>query len=127
MIAHAYASFHGNKYVTLAMSAIQVLEYLDASGRSPFRRWFDDLDATAAARVGTYLYRLEQGNFSRVEGVGSGVFELRIDFGPGFRVYFGKDGETVVILLGGSAKKRQQAAIDAAHKAWQDYRRRKSD
>jgi putative addiction module killer protein len=109
------------------MSAIQVLEYLDASGRSPFRRWFDDLDATAAAKIGTYLYRLEQGNFSRVEGVGSGVFELRIDFGPGFRVYFGKDGETVVILLGGSAKKRQQAAIDAAHKAWQDYRRRKSD
>jgi len=107
------------------MSAIRVLEYLDASGRSPFRRWFGDLDATAAARVGAYLYRLEQGNFSRVEGAGSGVFELRIDFGPGYRVYFGKDRDTVVILLGGSAKKRQSAAIAAAQKAWQDYKRRK--
>lgn len=85
------------------MFAIRVLEYLAVSGRSPFRRWFDGLDATAAARVGAYLYRLEQGNFSRVEGV----------------------GDTVVILLGGSAKKGQSAAIDRAHEAWQDYKRRK--
>jgi putative addiction module killer protein len=105
--------------------AICVLEYLDALGRSPFRRWFDGLDATAAARVGAYLYRLEQGNFSRVEGVGGGVFELRIDFGPGYRVYFGKDGDMVVILLGGSAKKDQDAAIERALKAWPDYKRRK--
>jgi putative addiction module killer protein len=94
--------------------AIRVLEYLDAAGRSPFRRWFDRLDSTAAARVGAYLYRLGQGNFSRVEGVGGGVFELRVDFGPGYRVYFGKDGDTVVILLGGSAKKGQESAIKAA-------------
>jgi putative addiction module killer protein len=107
------------------MSAIRVLEYLDALGRSPFRRWFDDLDATAAAKVGAYLYRLEQGNFSRVEGAGSGVFELKIDFGPGYRVYFGKDGNTVVILLGGSAKKGQSAAIKVAREAWQDYKVRK--
>lgn len=107
------------------MSAIRVLEYLDAAGRSPFRRWFDALDATAAARIGASLYRLEQGNFSRVEGVSGGVFELRIDFGPGYRVYFGKDGDTVVILLGGSAKKGQSKAIGRAHEAWQDYKRRK--
>ena len=107
------------------MSAIRVLEYLDASGRSPFRRWFDDLNATAASKVGAYLYRLEQGNFSRVEGAGGGVYELRIDFGPGYRVYFGKDGDTAVILLGGSAKKGQNSAIKAAQKAWQDYKLRK--
>lgn len=107
------------------MSAIRILEYLDAQGRSPFRRWFDRLDATAAARVGAYLYRLAQGNFSRVEGAGGGVFELRIDFGPGYRVYFGKDGGTVVILLGGGTKKRQSADIGAAHEAWQDYKARK--
>ena len=107
------------------MPSIRVLEYLDPSGLSPFRRWFDGLDATAAARVGAYLYRLEQGNFSRVEGVGGGVYELRIDFGPGYRVYFGKDGDTVVILLGGSSKKRQSAAISRAHSAWEDYKRRK--
>ena len=107
------------------MPSIRVLEYLDQSGLSPFRRWFDELDATAAARVGAYLYRLEEGNFSRVEGLGGGVFELKVDFGPGYRIYFGKDGETVVILLGGSSKKRQSTAIGRAQAAWQDYKRRK--
>lgn len=107
------------------MSAIQVLEYLDRSGRSPYGSWFNDLDATAAAKIATALYRLEQGNFSRVEGVGKGVFEVRIDFGPGYRIYFGKDGEAVVVLMGGSTKKRQSAAIKAAHDAWDDYKRRK--
>jgi len=109
----------------MSAAAIRVLEYLDRTGRSPWRRWFNDLDAHAAAKVGTALYRLGQGNFSTVEGVGSGVFEVRIDFGPGYRIYFGKDGETVVILLGGSTKKRQSAAIEAAHKGWTDYRQRK--
>lgn len=107
------------------MHPIQVLEYLDNSGRSPFGRWFSDLDSTAAAKVGTALYRLEQGNFSRVEGVGRGVFEVKMDFGPGYRIYFGKDGETVVVLVGGSTKKRQSAAIRAAREAWEDYKRRK--
>ena len=107
------------------MAAIRVLEYLDSSGRSPWWRWFNDLDAIAAAKVATALYRLGQGNFSTVAGVGSGVFEAKIDFGPGYRIYFGKDGETVVILLGGSTKKRQSVAIAAAHKAWDDYKRRK--
>ena len=109
----------------MSTTAIRVLEYLDRTGRSSWRRWFNDLDAHAAAKVGTALYRLAQGNFSTVEGVGSGVFEVRIDFGPGYRIYFGKDGETVVILLGGSTKKRQSAAIYAAHKAWTDYKQRK--
>jgi putative addiction module killer protein len=65
------------------------------------------------------------GNFSNVKGVGSGVFECRIDFGPGYRVYFGKDGERLVILLGGGTKKRQQQEINAALANWQDYKRRK--
>src|SRR6266513_1033256 len=105
--------------------AIRVLEYLDRTGRSPWRRWFNDLDAHAAAKVGTALYRLGQGNFSNVEGVGSGVFEAKIDFGPGYRIYFGKDGESVVVLLGGSGKKRQHEAIAAARQRWTDYKRRK--
>jgi len=107
------------------VSEIRVAEYLDPSGRSSFRRWFDDLDATAAAKVSTALYRLGQGNFSNVKGVGSGVFEYRIDFGPGYRIYFGKDGATFVILLGGGTKKRQASAIAAAAGAWADYKRRK--
>ena len=107
------------------MPEIRVAEYLDPSGRSPFRRWFDELDVTAAAKVTTALYRLGQGNFSNVKGVGAGVFEYRIDFGPGYRIYFGKNGATCVILLGGSTKKRQSTAISAAADAWTDYKRRK--
>ncbi len=68
---------------------------------------------------------MEQGNFSNVKGVGSGVLEYKIDFGPGYRVYFGKDGETLVILLGGSAKKRQSAAIAKAIETWAEYKRQK--
>lgn len=108
------------------MSAVRVIEYVDVQGRSPFARWFDSLNAEAAAKVTTALYRLAQGNFSNVKGVGSGVFEYRIDFGPGYRIYFGKDGETVVVLLGGSTKQRQQAAIAAAASAWVTYKQRKS-
>jgi putative addiction module killer protein len=71
------------------------------------------------------LVRLNQGNFSNVEGVGAGVYELKMDFGPGYRIYFGKDGESLVILLGGSGKKRQETAIAGAKAAWVAYKRRK--
>ncbi len=90
-----------------------------------FARWFEGLNATAAARTTVALTRLGQGNFSNVEGVGGGVFELKIDFGPGYRIYFGKDGDRLVILLGGSSKKRQSASIAAAQAAWAAYKRRK--
>jgi putative addiction module killer protein len=59
------------------------------------------------------------------EGVGTGIFEYRIDFGPGYRVYFGKDGNTVVILLGGGTKKRQNRDIATAQECWEDYKKRK--
>jgi putative addiction module killer protein len=104
---------------------IEIREFLDASGQSVFARWFDGLNAVAAARVTVALTRLGQGNFSNVEGAGTGVFELKIDFGPGYRVYFGKDGERIVILLGGSAKKRQSVAIAGVQAAWAEYKRRK--
>ena len=74
----------------------------------------------------TALRRLEMGNFSNVKGVGTGVFEHRIDFGPGYRVYFGKDGDTVVILLAGGTTKRQDKDIADAHQRWADYKKRKS-
>jgi putative addiction module killer protein len=107
------------------MSEVRIVEYVDTVGRSPFRIWFDALNAQAAAKVTTAIYRIGQGNFSNVKGVGGGVFEYRIDFGPGYRVYFGKDGDTVVILLGGSTKQRQQQAIEAAGRAWSEYKQRK--
>lgn len=108
------------------MLEVRVVVYIDATGRSTFTRWFQALNAEAAAKVTTALYRLRQGNFSNVEGVGGGVFEYRIDFGPGYRIYFGKDGEALVVLLGGSAKKRQQEAIRLAHESWSEYKRRKA-
>ena len=107
------------------MAMIEVQEYVDLEGRSPYARWFDDLNAQAAAKVATALVRLEQGNFSGVKGVGAGVFEIRIDFGPGYRIYFGKDGDVLVILLGGGTKKRQRRDVEAARSYWRDYKRRK--
>jgi putative addiction module killer protein len=69
--------------------------------------------------------QLEQGNFSNVKSIGEGVLEYRIDFGPGYRVYFGRDGGTLVILLNGGTKKRQQHDIEAAHGYWQTYKQSK--
>jgi putative addiction module killer protein len=109
----------------LPLYSIQILEYLDPNGRSPFAEWFTDLNAQAAAKVAVGLTRLTQGNFSNVKGVGAGVCEYRVDFGPGYRIYFGRDGERLVILLGGGAKKRQQRDITEAIGRWQDYKRRK--
>lgn len=104
---------------------VEIREYLDTQGRSPYTKWFNNLDARAAAKVATALIRLGQENFSNVQGVGGGVFEYRIDFGPGYRVYFGKDGEALILLLSGGTKKRQQKDIEAAHALWQEYKKRK--
>jgi len=71
------------------------------------------------------IARLGQGNLSNVKGVGEGVLEYRINFGPGYRVYFGRDGEALVILLTGGTKKRQQRDVEAAIGFWADYRQRK--
>lgn len=109
----------------LPSSSVEILEYLDPNGRSPFAEWFAHLNAQAAAKVTVGLTRLSQGNSSNVKGVGSGVCEYRLDFGPGYRVYFGKDGERLVILLGGGVKKRQQRDISDAIGRWQDYKKRR--
>ncbi|UVT22346.1 MAG: type II toxin-antitoxin system RelE/ParE family toxin [Nitrospira sp.] len=102
---------------------MRIIEYVDRHARSPFATWFNGLNAPAATKVTTALYQLVAGNWSNVKGVGGGVFERKIDFGPGYRVYFGKDGDRIIILLGGSSKQRQQQAIDAAQVRWTDYRR----
>ena len=104
---------------------MEILEYIDAEGRSPYARWFNRLDARAAAKVATALVRVEQGNLSNAKSVGGGVLECRIDFGPGYRVYFGRDGHTVIILLGGGIKKRQQKDIRSERDLWKEYRHRK--
>jgi putative addiction module killer protein len=104
---------------------VAIREFLDSNGRSPYAIWFNRLNPQAAAKVATALIRMEQGNFSASKGVGQGVFECRIDFGPGYRIYFGRDGDNLVILLGGGSKKRQQKDIDLAKVFWKEYKRRK--
>ena len=106
---------------------MQVLAYVEASGRCSFRRWFANLDPQATSKITIALTRLEQGKLSNVKTVGAGVFEYRIDFGPGYRVYFGRDGEALIILLGGGTKRRQEQDIAAAHERWADYKRRKKE
>lgn len=104
---------------------MEIEEYLDCDGRSPFGAWFDALEATAAARVTVASARAGQGNLSNAKSVGAGVSELRIDFGPGYRIYFGREGAVLIILLAGGTKKRQQRDIEAAQERWIDYRQRK--
>jgi putative addiction module killer protein len=106
---------------------MRLIEYQGPDGGSPFAKWFEKLESRTAARVAASLARMEAGNLSNAKSVGSGVHELRIDFGPGFRVYFGRDGAELVILLAGGTKRRQQEDIERARRLWLDYRRRKKD
>ena len=101
-------------------------EYIADNGASPFRRWFDKLDAVAAARITVALSRIARGATSNVKGIGDGVLEFRLDVGPGYRVYLGRDGLRLVILLGGGTKRRQGADIAAAKSCWTDYKLRKT-
>jgi putative addiction module killer protein len=103
----------------------EIREYVRLDGKNPFRIWFDSLGVEAARKVTTALYRLGLGNFSNVKGVGSGVFECRIDFGPGYRIYFGKSGEQIVILLRGGTKQKQEDDIVVAKEYWMNYKREK--
>jgi putative addiction module killer protein len=104
---------------------IEVLEYEDEEGDHPFSKWFSSLNVQVALKVRIAIARMEDGNFSNVKGVGRGVSEYRLNFGPGYRIYFGKDGETLVILLGGGTKKRQNRDIETAQLLWKVYKQRK--
>jgi putative addiction module killer protein len=104
---------------------LEVHYCVGGNGRSPFADWFADLDSMTRAKVTTSIARIEQGNLSKVKSVGQGVLEYKIDFGPGYRVYFGRDGEVLVILLTGGTRKRQQRDIAAAALYWRDYKRSK--
>ena len=90
---------------------IQLAEYLDERGNSPFGKWINRLNREAAAEVTYALTRLERGYQSKVKSVGAGVNECKIDFGPGYRVYFGRDGNQLFVLLGGGTKKQQSKDI----------------
>lgn len=99
--------------------------YITSAGLSPFEDWFASLDGQAAAKITVALVRLGQGNRSQIKSVGEGVFEYKIDWAGGYRIYFAWDGKTLVILLNGGTKKRQSADIEQAKGFWLDYKRRK--
>jgi putative addiction module killer protein len=104
---------------------IQVREYIDNAGRNHFGQWRTKLDPTTRARIDVALDRLGQGNLSAIKNVGAGVTELRLNFGPGYRVYCGMDGQTLIILLAGGTKQRQPADIAVAKTLWKQYKQGK--
>jgi len=106
---------------------IEIQEYIDEDGSSGFADWFNALDTQAALKVTTYLARLEMGNTSSLKSLGKGLWECRIHWGPGLRIYLGRDGNTLVILFGGGTKRRQSKDIEKAMADWAHYKKRKKD
>ena len=103
---------------------IRVEEYVRPDGSSPYAGWFDSLDAQAAAKVTTAKLRMELGNTSNVKWF-AGIGEYVIDWGPGYRIYLAKDGESLIVLFGGGTKRWQQADIVRAKALHAEYKARK--
>lgn len=106
---------------------MRIIEYISPNGASPFALWFNRLDPQASAKVNVALTRMEMGNLSNMKSVGLGVLEYRIDWGPGYRIYFGRQGDELVILLAGGTKQRQQRDISDAALRWQDYKNKNKE
>jgi putative addiction module killer protein len=104
---------------------VEIRYYVALGDTAPFADWFAGLDPIASAKITRAIARMEQGNFSNVKSVGEGVLEYKIDFGPGYRIYFGRDGDMIVILLTGGTKKLQQRDIERAHDYWRTYKQSK--
>lgn len=107
------------------MARHDIVQYETEEGGCPFAGWFNGLDSRAALKVRAAIARLEAGNFGDVKAVGIGVSERRIDWGPGYRVYFGREGLRLIVLLAGGTKRRQAADIQQAKAFWLDYKERK--
>ncbi len=109
----------------MADISITVLEYQTEDGRQPFSEWLEKLrDLEAAQRIDARLSRVRLGNVGDARSVGKGVNELRISYGPGYRIYFGRKGDRLVVLLCGGDKRTQQRDIKRAQEYWADYLRR---
>ena len=104
---------------------LTVVEYVREDGSVPYAAWFDDLPTQAAVKVATARARLEMGNTSAVKWIGA-IGEYRVNWGPGYRIYLAKDGEEIVVLLGGGTKRRQQSDITRAKVLWAEYKSRKA-
>jgi putative addiction module killer protein len=106
---------------------LKLSQYRDGDNAVPYEEWESSLPSVMAARITKYVKRMENGNFGNSEPVGSGVSELKISVGPGYRVYYGQDGDALVILLGGGSKKRQSRDIADAIERWTLYKKQKRE
>lgn len=103
-------------------TVVEIRTFETADGKVPFDDWFMGIrDGQTRARIETRIDRLALGNFGNCTSGREGVIELKIDFGPGYRVYFGRDGDTLVILLGGGKKDTQDADLNLARQYWREY------
>jgi putative addiction module killer protein len=101
--------------------ALTVREYVTADGKNPFREWVRSLTKAVGARIQLRVQRFELGNLGDHKNVGEGVWEARVMFGPGYRIYFGKDGGSIIVLLAGGDKGSQTKDIALAQGFWRDY------
>lgn len=106
------------------LAAAVLLAGMSGMASPGFATWFQQLNAPAATKVAANLLRMRRGNYSNVKGVGKGVYECKINHGPGYRIYFSKSGDDELVLLGGGIKKRQQHDIKSATDIWTDYKTR---
>jgi putative addiction module killer protein len=104
--------------------AIRVEEYIREDASNPYKKWFDSLSAQAAAKVTVAKLRLELGNTSSIKWF-DGIGEYVIDWGPGYRIYLARDGDTLIVLFGGGTKRGQQQDIDRAKELLAEYKVRK--
>jgi putative addiction module killer protein len=100
---------------------VGVREYLTADGRNPYRQWLGTLDRAVRARIQARVLRFELGNVGDHKSVGAGLWEARLSFGPGYRIYFGKDGDAIIVLVAGGTKASQAKDIARAQEFWRDY------
>ncbi|MCK5340522.1 MAG: type II toxin-antitoxin system RelE/ParE family toxin [Desulfobulbaceae bacterium] len=105
---------------------MKIEEYIKKDGSSPYRKWFNSLNPTAAAKMTVAKYRLELGNTSNIKWF-EGIGEYKIDWGPGYRIYLAKDGKDLIILFGGGTKKKQQTDIRLAKELHKEYKKRKKE
>src|SRR5262245_50090353 len=104
-----------------------IREYITPRGKNPFRDWLKSLDLRVQARIQARALRFESGNLGDHKSVGDGVWEARLDFGPGYRLYFGKHGSSMILLLNGGDKTSQSRDIRTAQSYWADYRKETKD
>jgi len=103
---------------------MKVREYIREDGSSPYQKWFESLNATAAAKITVAKARLETGNISNIKWF-SGIGEYKIDWGPGYRIYLVQESNCVIILFGGGTKKTQPNDIKKAKEFYEEYKQRK--